>query len=650
MHLAGLEGGGARVASLISVLAEGVEPLIYLHGAKGRFSIKEWVNRPLAGNATDSGFLFLSAPESHMDALRPLLGFWSELAVSALLSRHDTPRTTTWFVLDEFHSAGKIEKLADGPQRLRKYGGAVVLGFQQVSQLQDLYGPDKAKTIIGQCQTKLILRAGDFDTATLMSDQLGRRVMRRVEENTSYGANSIRDGVGLTPKEELEPVVLPEDVQNFPKFQGMIRVSNARASKPFPIAPIKLEYIARKEVATGFVQAAADPVRDYIARQVSRSADRRGNRGPDSQQKGDPTAPTGLGPKPPANGPPQGEPAQVAERATSAPAVATRVPASARGPKVDQAVDIAALFRPLGTIARRPEGENTTAPATSTEGAADVASQSGPADAAGQTEARSGQADGGGPEPALETSDVPGAGEDEGAAEPGTQKEMRPRRIDLPNDESERLRRREEEDETYRNMRTAELRREPDSDRTRTSVMQREGEMLREEEGRGEYLGSLDTATQAEVAYAEQHRHEILETIVEVGVGGVVGGNVDFRDGSLAGAADEVQSQPLSYVYRSDPDVPDMTLSADDQTREVGPEVRASDVGLRDTHALDAPDQPDVSVVNMDTWIGDLRHRHRKHHHHKDEAEAEHELQPDLETGPKSDPDRDREPELEIDR
>lgn len=256
------DGPGPRVGSLESVLVEGVTPLVYLLGGEGRFSIKEWVNDP----AVRPGFLFLSAPESHIDSLRPLIGFWSELVVGALLARHDSSRHPTWLVLDEFASLGRIDKLADGPQRLRKYGGAIVLGLQQVSQMQEIYGQERARTIMGQCATKLVLRAQDPETAQFLSEQLGRRLVRRIDESTSYGANSIRDGVGLTPKEELEPVALAEDILNLPKFQGYIRLSNARPDLAFPIAPVKFAYGDRPQIAPGFVPVTGpDPVERFLA-------------------------------------------------------------------------------------------------------------------------------------------------------------------------------------------------------------------------------------------------------------------------------------------------------------------------------------------------------------------------------------------------
>lgn len=260
-HLAG--GSNGRTDSLRSVLADGANSLVHLAGNAADFSIRGWVNAPGSGG----GILFLSAPETHMTSLRPLLSFWSELVVSALLGRIDErDLRTTWIVLDEFPSLGKVESLASGPERLRKYGGAVVLGMQQVSQIQEIYGHEVAQTIIGQCATKLILRCQDPETAKHMAEQLGRRQTRRVDETVSYGANSLRDGVGLTPREDLELVALPDEVMNLPKFHGFLRVSNARDGAPFPISTLRFGYRHRARKADGLVaRVGPSPIDQFFA-------------------------------------------------------------------------------------------------------------------------------------------------------------------------------------------------------------------------------------------------------------------------------------------------------------------------------------------------------------------------------------------------
>ncbi|MDQ7813853.1 type IV secretion system DNA-binding domain-containing protein, partial [Brevundimonas sp.] len=91
------------------------------------------------------------------------------------------------------------------------------------------------------------------------------RVMHRVTENTSYGANSIRDGVGISPREEKEPVYLPTDIMNFPKLQGVIRLSNARAGRAFPIAPISFTWADLPAIADPFIKRQGpDPVRAFL--------------------------------------------------------------------------------------------------------------------------------------------------------------------------------------------------------------------------------------------------------------------------------------------------------------------------------------------------------------------------------------------------
>jgi type IV conjugative transfer system coupling protein TraD len=266
-HVSG--GKGQRTDSIKSVLADGVAPLIHMTGRESAFSIKRWVNDP----ERQGGFLFLSAPETHIESLRPLLGFCTELTMSALLSRDLEFRPTTWLFFDEVASLGKVDALALGPERIRKFGGALVLGLQQVSQLQETYGHEITQTIIGQCATKLILRCQDPDTAKWMSEQLGRAQMRRVDETVSYGANSQRDGVGVTPREELEPVALPEDVMNQPKLQGFIKVSNARDGTAFPIATIKFAYKSRPQIAEGIVPLTGPlPVESFFERNNAEQA------------------------------------------------------------------------------------------------------------------------------------------------------------------------------------------------------------------------------------------------------------------------------------------------------------------------------------------------------------------------------------------
>ncbi len=498
-HLNGIEG--SRVSSLESVLTNGVEPLIYLYGSKERFSIQKWTNR----EAEDGGFLFFSTPESHMDSIRPLLGFWSEIAIGAMLSRHEIARHPTWIILDEFHSAGKIEKLADGPQRLRKYGGAVVLGFQQVSQLQDLYGPDKAKTIVGQCQTKLILRAGDRDTAEVMSEQIGRRVMRRVEENTSYGANSIRDGVGLTPKEELEPILLPEDVFNLPALEGIIRVSNVRRSGPFPIAPIKIAYVERDKRTPGFVPKPTDPVDDYLNRLRKRFDARDDSPKPDGLAG---TArPADDGPKP------------------SAKAVTgIEAPAGKASPKEEEA----SISDELRSPVKKPAFAALTG----------LARSRGPGARVEGNEAAQSAQDGGSLQPLMEITPADTACEDEEDTS-DQDKQLIARPMDLPTVQAELLRRREEEDQAVRVQKTHADRRHDASEPARLSVFQKEGEILREPDNEaGLEIG--ENVTTGEIHYAETHRHEALGAALGLAVTGVMGTSLDLQSGARARRREDV--------------------------------------------------------------------------------------------------------------
>ncbi|MFP1132939.1 type IV secretion system DNA-binding domain-containing protein [Asticcacaulis sp. W401b] len=262
------EKEGLRSESLRSVIVNGITRMMHLLDGREDFSISDWINGPQS-----HGLLFLSRPQHLEASLTPLIAHWSSIAITTLFTRTpEQSKKITHIILDEFHSLGKVEILADAPARLRKYGGSMIMGMQQVSQLDDIYGDKKAQTIIGQLATKLILRCQDPDTARSMAEQIGQREVSRTQENTSYGAHQLRDGVSLNTKEQTEFVFMPEEIMNFPMFQGVLRVSNVREGRPFPVAPVKFRYRDRSTDTEGFtMRVGPDPIDEFMKKDRSSS-------------------------------------------------------------------------------------------------------------------------------------------------------------------------------------------------------------------------------------------------------------------------------------------------------------------------------------------------------------------------------------------
>ena len=69
----------------------------------------------------------------------------------------------------------------------------------------------------------------------------------------SYGANTIRDGVSLTPRRELRALALPSEIMRLENLHGYLKFPG-----PFPVASIRLKYVARGAAAARFVAREGD--------------------------------------------------------------------------------------------------------------------------------------------------------------------------------------------------------------------------------------------------------------------------------------------------------------------------------------------------------------------------------------------------------
>ncbi len=214
------------------------------------FSIRDWIADEDRGGHRGGhrgGFLFLTSRADQHASLRGLISTWIEIAVNAMLSLEQDDERRIWVVLDELPTLHQVPSLQPGLAESRQFGGCFVLGIQVISALRDLYGRNGAETISGLCGTRAVLSAPDEDTARWSAASLGRAEVEEAVEGLSYGANTIRDGVSLTPRRELRPLALASEIMRLESLHGYLRFPG-----PLPAATIALDYVDRPKRAERF--------------------------------------------------------------------------------------------------------------------------------------------------------------------------------------------------------------------------------------------------------------------------------------------------------------------------------------------------------------------------------------------------------------
>ena len=218
--------------SIRSTVSSYVNAMNFLEDTEKPFSIRKWVQDDQKKN-----WLFLSMLPDQRDALRPIISAWTSIAIKSLLGCKPDENRRLWFFMDELPTLHKINDLSSCLAESRKYGGCVVLGLQNMPQLEDIYGPYQSKTIIDLCSTKFLFRMASYDLAHQLSKALGERETSEIQEGISYGANEIRDGVSLSRITKERPTVSPTDLLSLEDLETFIKMPGN-----FPLTKIKLKY------------------------------------------------------------------------------------------------------------------------------------------------------------------------------------------------------------------------------------------------------------------------------------------------------------------------------------------------------------------------------------------------------------------------
>jgi hypothetical protein len=212
-------------------------------------SIRDWITTEKKPGA----ILFITSNYVDLAMNRALLTLWMDIAINRLMTMPRTRDLRTWFMFDELGALHRLPAIENGLQTARAFGGAMILGIHSFEKLIEVYGEQGARNLASLARSKLMLATADLDTAEQCARYIGNREVRQMDEAYSYGYNNTRDASTLTPRKQVEPLVIADDITNLPSMHGFVKFPDGfprrassssgkttprspRASSPVPIS------------------------------------------------------------------------------------------------------------------------------------------------------------------------------------------------------------------------------------------------------------------------------------------------------------------------------------------------------------------------------------------------------------------------------
>jgi len=244
--------GNERLAANVGgVLGMYLSPHEYLDPQAGAtsFSITRWIKED------HFSWLWLTYMEDQLDALRPLIATWLDIASSAATSLSQVKRPAPgwqfwkkrveprriWNVIDEAASIGRIQSLEHSITVGRKAGLRTVIGIQSVSQLRELYGTNCTETILGSLKSAVIFNTEDPDTSEYLSKRVGDAEVELTSTSSGRAAHEFGNShFGQNTHQTIRRVVLPSEISALPNLNAYVVLSGVSAVARIKLMPREL--------------------------------------------------------------------------------------------------------------------------------------------------------------------------------------------------------------------------------------------------------------------------------------------------------------------------------------------------------------------------------------------------------------------------
>ncbi len=214
----------ATMQNILSTVLTRLSPFEIIAAAwdrsKVRLSLRQWVQR--------ESILVLGNDEDNRAALDTINQLVFKRISELVLAQAEIPQgstNATWLLLDEVRQAGRLDGLSALMTKGRSKGASVLLGFQDISGLREVYGREGADELVGQCNTKAILRLNSPETARWASQVIGAsefiETRKSQSKSRSFHDHHLRQGgssgVSVSATITKRDLVLDSEFMDFPE-------------------------------------------------------------------------------------------------------------------------------------------------------------------------------------------------------------------------------------------------------------------------------------------------------------------------------------------------------------------------------------------------------------------------------------------------
>lgn len=155
--------------------------------------------------------IFCCIEESRIDQWSDLLRMMCSQFLKSFERRPEGDNVPVLFLIDEFPRLGKLESINNGLATLRSKKIHIVLIMQSKSQMNAIYGKDKASVIMDTCSYKAILGTGDADMQEYCSRLIGTYDKAKKSSNYNADIMGIGKGQGTSQTTEEKRIIKPEE-------------------------------------------------------------------------------------------------------------------------------------------------------------------------------------------------------------------------------------------------------------------------------------------------------------------------------------------------------------------------------------------------------------------------------------------------------